>query len=556
MQQLLSGSRELWAHRGTGLGHTALHWAAAHDDTATLKWLLAQPGADVNTRNNVGATAVHAAAGNNAISSLQILAAAGADIIARDDAEETARDVAMRLKRTDALAFLDAVAGSQTAKVVPCCTVALPPSCPRSAAPAAVSDLPQPPSAIAADAPPETGTSVALEGPPDVGELDKALGRRWIDAARSGDVRSLSELLNTEPRLLYYWGAGTNYGFSGHSALHWAAAKGHTLALQALLRAGAHPDVPNHGGGRPLHAAAANGQTECARVLILQGGASVSLRNGLDELPRELALQSGHTDTANAIEAAARSAQLRSLMTAEAHEFRGAAIRAAQAALAVSGHDMRALTERDDVFAAAKQLVASLPPLFRHSHELVAVPSAKPAASTIPPISIPAPASTALACADADEADTSPTARSKLADAAKARGNTAFAAKEYGRATAAYTVALRFDRGNAVLLSNRSAALASLGKYAEALEDAERAVRAAPNWGKGHARRGAALIGLGQAGEAAKAYAAGLAVEPGAPYLQEGLAEAKQAIRDAQARYNAMWGEQPGNEKRAEGAKA
>jgi stress-induced-phosphoprotein 1 len=46
------------------------------------------------------------------------------------------------------------------------------------------------------------------------------------------------------------------------------------------------------------------------------------------------------------------------------------------------------------------------------------------------------------------------------------------------------------------------------------LEDAERAVRAAPNWGKGYARRGAALIGLGQAGEAVKAYAAGLAVEP------------------------------------------
>jgi tetratricopeptide (TPR) repeat protein len=544
MKHLLLGSRELWALRGPGLGHTALHWAAAHDDTATLNWLLVQHGADVNTRNNVGATAVHAAAGNNAVASLRILAVAGADMRACDDADETARDVAMRLKRSDALAFLDAAAESQAATVVRNCEQPVASS--QQAASATIAYMSRPPPEIVAVARPETETAGAFEGPPDVGEVDKALGRRWLEAARSGDVRSLSELLNMNPRLLYYWGAGTNYGFSGHSALHWAAAKGHTLAVQTLLRAGAHPDIPNHGGGRPLHAAAANGQTECARILILQGGASTSLRNGLDESPRELALQSNHTDTANAIEAAARAAQLRSIMTAAAHELRGAAIRAAQAALVAYGRDMRVLTERDDVFAAAKQLVASLPPLLRHSSELVAVPLAKPAASAVPP----APASMAVLCADADEADASPTARSKLANAAKARGNSAFSSKEYGRATAAYTVALRFDRGNAVLFSNRSAALAALGKYAEALEDAERAVRAAPNWGKGYARRGAALIGLGQAGEAVKAYAAGLAVEPEAAYIREGLAEAKQAIREAQARYSAMWGDQPRNEQR------
>jgi hypothetical protein len=73
----------------------------------------------------------------------------------------------------------------------------------------------------------------------------------------------------------------------------------------------------------------------------------------------------------------------------------------------------------------------------------------------------------AVLCADADEADASPTARSKLANAARS-GNSAFSSKEYGRATAAYTVALPSDRGNAVLFSNRSAALAALGKYAEA----------------------------------------------------------------------------------------
>jgi tetratricopeptide (TPR) repeat protein len=545
LQRLLPSFPELWAHRGPGLGHTALHWAAARDDSAMLKWLLVQPGADVGACNNVGATALHAAAGNDAVASLQVLTAAGADLLARDEGEETPHDVATRLKRVAALAFLDdaareAAGACQSAHVVQC-PAPTPASPPR---PAGERPLPQ---ASEADAGVDlvriSGSASELQEPPDVGDIDRQLGRRWLDAARSGDVSCLSDLLNSEPRLLYYWGAGTNYGFSGHSALHWAAAKGHADALRALLRAGANPDVPNHGGGRPLHAAAANGQTQCARMLLLHGGACASLHNGLEETPRELALISGHTDTAQAIEEAARAAQLRDVLPVDASEFRGAAVRAAQAALAAAGQDVRAFTERDDLFAAAKQLAASLPPLavLRRS-ELVPVPSAKPAAC-VPPTGAADPSvSTSF---DSDEAGTGSAAEIKLASAAKERGNTAFAALEYSRAAAAYTVALRFDRGNAVLLSNRSAALAAMCKYEAALEDAERAVRAAPKWGKAHARRGTALVGLGQAGEAVKAYAAGLAVEPDAAYLREGLAEARAAICSAQARYSAMWGERP-----------
>jgi hypothetical protein len=37
---------------------------------------------------------------------------------------------------------------------------------------------------------------------------------------------------------------------------------------------------------------------------------------------------------------------------------------------------------------------------------------------------------------------------------------------------------------------------------------------------------------------------------PKSAYIREGLAEAKQAIREAQARYSAMWGDQPRNEQR------
>jgi stress-induced-phosphoprotein 1 len=66
----------------------------------------------------------------------------------------------------------------------------------------------------------------------------------------------------------------------------------------------------------------------------------------------------------------------------------------------------------------------------------------------------------------------------------------------------------------------------------------------APTWGKGFGRKGAALTGLGQGGEAVKAYLAGLVVDPGSAALRAGLAEAKAAIRVAQGRYTEMWGKQ------------
>jgi tetratricopeptide (TPR) repeat protein len=125
---------------------------------------------------------------------------------------------------------------------------------------------------------------------------------------------------------------------------------------------------------------------------------------------------------------------------------------------------------------------------------------------------------------------------------AKRKGNAAFAAGEFAKAVKQFTMAIRMDKTNHVLFSNRSAAHAGLGRYEDALADAERCVRMSPKWGKGYGRKGAALTGLGQGGEAVKAYLAGLAVEPESESLRAGLAEAKAAIRRAQARYEEMWG--------------
>lgn len=73
----------------------------------------------------------------------------------------------------------------------------------------------------------------------------------------------------------------------------------------------------------------------------------------------------------------------------------------------------------------------------------------------------------------------------------KAEANELFKAKDYLKAAAAYTKALKLDKENAVLLSNRSAALLKLNKVTKALEDAEACITLTPAWEKGYFRKGA-----------------------------------------------------------------
>ena len=129
-----------------------------------------------------------------------------------------------------------------------------------------------------------------------------------------------------------------------------------------------------------------------------------------------------------------------------------------------------------------------------------------------------------------------------MSASAKRRGNEAFAAGDFARANKQFTMAIRMDKTNHVLFSNRSAARCGLGRFEEALADAERCVRMAPKWGKGYGRKGAALTGLGQGGEAVKAYVAGLAAEPGNEGAARGPGRGGARFRAAQDRYEEMWG--------------
>ena len=64
--------------------------------------------------------------------------------------------------------------------------------------------------------------------------------RRWMDAAKNGDTPAMRAMLAAVPELLCANGPGV-----GHSALHWAAARGEAGSLRFLIDAGARVDYRN-----------------------------------------------------------------------------------------------------------------------------------------------------------------------------------------------------------------------------------------------------------------------------------------------------------------------
>lgn len=100
--------------------------------------------------------------------------------------------------------------------------------------------------------------------------------------------------------------------------------------------------------------------------------------------------------------------------------------------------------------------------------------------------------------------------------AAKDRGTKAFRTKDFPAAVKAYSEALAITPDDHTLLSNRSAAYGAMEQYKEAHIDAKQCVRLRPNWAKGYARLGFALVHLFRLEEAQQAYQNGLKQEPDA----------------------------------------
>ncbi|KAF6252434.1 ankyrin repeat-containing domain protein [Scenedesmus sp. NREL 46B-D3] len=114
----------------------------------------------------------------------------------------------------------------------------------------------------------------------------------WVEAAKEGDIRELHQLLHQHPCLLNYQPPS---GLQC-TALHWAAARGHTDALQGLLLWGADPCVLTCTGSTPLHSAAAGNRLECAELLLRVPAVLQQLDWANDDglTPAALALKHGH----------------------------------------------------------------------------------------------------------------------------------------------------------------------------------------------------------------------------------------------------------------------
>ena len=81
-----------------------------------------------------------------------------------------------------------------------------------------------------------------------------------------------------------------------------------------------------------------------------------------------------------------------------------------------------------------------------------------------------------------------PDSKQALLTEIKSRGNAAFKAKRLDEADMLYTRAIEIDPNGHAFRGNRSASRLGMGRFKEALDDAESAIGVDPNWAKGYFR--------------------------------------------------------------------
>lgn len=146
----------------------------------------------------------------------------------------------------------------------------------------------------------ESGSTEAPDQIKRAQVFPKEDGKRWLDAAKAGELGQLQEMLRAwvednggdATTVLSSQGKGTSYSFTGNTALHWASAKGHLECVAWLLTEGSKAGLElvsctNHSDATPLHSAAANGQAQAA-TLLLEAGADPALQDDCDESPLDV----------------------------------------------------------------------------------------------------------------------------------------------------------------------------------------------------------------------------------------------------------------------------
>lgn len=126
----------------------------------------------------------------------------------------------------------------------------------------------------------------------------------------------------------------------------------------------------------------------------------------------------------------------------------------------------------------------------------------------------------------------------------KINGNQAYKVNQYTKAIELYTAAIQLSWSRVLweplafqfvkeeltpILSNRSSAYYNLGRFGEALVDAEIVIRLKKDWSKGYYRKGKALFELKRFAEAISSYRHGLLYEADSQDLLEALKEAENA---------------------------
>jgi tetratricopeptide (TPR) repeat protein len=116
----------------------------------------------------------------------------------------------------------------------------------------------------------------------------------------------------------------------------------------------------------------------------------------------------------------------------------------------------------------------------------------------------------------------------------KSRGNAAFKAKRLDEADVLYSRAIKIDPKGFTFYGNRSATRLGMGKYKEALEDADSAIGENPNWAKGYFRKGQACEKLKRYRDAEDAYQLSVAKDPDAKGNKSTLKKVKEMAEAAE----------------------
>ena len=331
--------------KSSGIGHTAAHWAAAKGHVDVLKWLIDVGGYNVDVQNACGATALHSAAANGREDCVRLLISRGARTDIMDEIGETPGDVAVRMKCDQAVIAALGSGLGQTDNMLFCGV------CDKPRTPPKRQSLP------VVEEEPATNANVSDE----VVELGRDEQRRWLDSAKAGNVDEMRAMLDENDNLLYANGEGTNYGFSGNTAMHWAAYNDKAECVRWLYGHGMDPNVTNKGDGTPAHSAAGAGRLDTLRVLVHECGADVQRANDVGERPVDIAAARGHVD----VVAFLRTSPALEALRDEIARDGSCSIKSARAVIdarAAVDPSCRGLSEKSELLAKASELVAALPP--------------------------------------------------------------------------------------------------------------------------------------------------------------------------------------------------